>query len=61
MNCGFCGREIPDEVGPGQEKNACGSCLGGCRKIHCPQCGYANPVPGSWLKRLLSSKKKEER
>jgi hypothetical protein len=56
MKCGFCGREIPDE--PGQEKS-CGACPGGCRKVHCPYCGYANPVVPGFLKRW--SKKKNEK
>jgi hypothetical protein len=56
MKCGFCEREIPDE--PGQEKS-CGACPGGCRKVHCPYCGYANPVGPGFLKRW--SKKKDEK
>jgi len=59
MTCGFCGKEIPAEVGPGAEKNACGSCRGGCRKIHCPYCGYGNPAPGKLLRKMLDKEKKE--
>lgn len=55
MKCGFCGREIPDE--PGLEKS-CGACRGGCRKVHCPYCGYANPVVPEFLKRW--SKKQDD-
>jgi hypothetical protein len=53
MKCGFCGREIPDE--PGREQS-CGSCAGGCRKVHCPYCGYANPAVPALLKRWLKKK-----
>ena len=60
MNCGFCGKEVPDEVGPADEKSACGSCRGGCRKIHCPHCGYANPAPGKLLKKFLSNPKQKD-
>ncbi|ABI81951.2 hypothetical protein Pcar_3335 [Syntrophotalea carbinolica DSM 2380] len=45
MKCGFCGRTLPppDKL----RQKPCGACLGGCRKIHCPWCGYENPmVPG---------------
>lgn len=59
MICGFCGKEIPEEVGPGEEKNSCGSCRGGCRKIHCPYCGYANPAPGKLLKKFLAKATKD--
>jgi len=60
MNCGFCGKEIPAEIGPGTEKNSCGSCPGGCRKIHCPHCGYANPAPGKFLGRFLKKPDEKE-
>jgi hypothetical protein len=56
MKCGFCGRDIPDQ--PGQEKS-CGACPGGCRKVHCPYCGYANPVVPGFLKRW--AKKKDDK
>ncbi len=60
MICGFCHKEIPDEkVGNRNGEESCGRCLGGCRKIHCPWCGYANPAPGRLLSRLLSKKKDE--
>jgi len=50
MKCGFCGRDLPDEVDTKQK--GCGQCGGGCRKVHCPDCGYANPVIPNFLKRL---------
>lgn len=56
MRCGYCAREIPDE--PGKEKS-CGACPGGCRKVHCPYCGYANPALPGFLKRW--SKKKDDK
>ncbi len=60
MNCGFCGREIDITATPGpvEGEKSCGGCLGGCRKIHCPHCGYANPAPGKLLSRFLSKKNK---
>jgi hypothetical protein len=57
MICAFCGREIPDQPG---KTERCGSCLGGCRKIHCPWCGYANPLTPDYLKRLQQPSKKKE-
>ncbi|HKK01999.1 MAG TPA: hypothetical protein VJ955_07515 [Desulfuromonadales bacterium] len=58
MKCGFCGRDIPDEVPENQ--TGCGMCHGGCRKVHCPNCGYANPLVPSYLKRLKKKIKPEE-
>jgi len=57
MKCGFCGREIPDR--PAEDQERCGACPGGCRKVHCPYCGYANPVVPEFLKRF--SRKKTDR
>ncbi len=57
MICGFCGREIPDQ--PDESRERCGSCPGGCRKVHCPWCGYANPVVPDFLKRLKKGADKE--
>ncbi|MEJ2698263.1 MAG: hypothetical protein P8Z70_01185 [Desulfuromonadales bacterium] len=51
MRCGYCGREIPDQVDATRMR--CGKCPGGCRKIHCPHCGYENPAPPDFLKRWL--------
>jgi hypothetical protein len=50
MTCGFCGREIPDR--PPEPAESCGACPGGCRKVHCPYCGYANPVIPGFLNKL---------
>jgi hypothetical protein len=54
MICGFCGREIAEEV----VKNGCGGCpmAGGCRKICCPHCGYENPVIPKLLQKLMKKK-----
>ena len=52
MKCGMCQKEIPDAT-PGKE-NRCGSCSGGCRKVHCPYCGYGNPVMPGYLKKFIS-------
>jgi len=57
MNCGFCGRKLPGKI----EQKPCGACPGGCRKIHCPWCGYANPAPPKlWRKRPGGDDKKQE-
>ncbi|MCK5912301.1 MAG: hypothetical protein KAG12_00370 [Desulfuromusa sp.] len=60
MNCGFCHQEIALKVGAPDGESSCGSCLGGCRKIHCPHCGYANPAPGKFLSRFLGKKEKDK-
>ncbi|SHI52898.1 hypothetical protein SAMN02745165_00319 [Malonomonas rubra DSM 5091] len=60
MNCGLCGKEIPADLGPGDGKSPCGSCRGGCRKIHCPYCGYANPAPGKFLRKMLQKNNEEK-
>lgn len=57
MNCGFCHKEILENVGVAEGEKSCGACPGGCRKIHCPYCGYANPAPGKFLSRLLKKEK----
>ncbi len=53
MKCGMCHREIP-EVAPDKEQR-CGSCSGGCRKVHCPYCGYGNPVTPKYLKKFVTA------
>ncbi len=55
MNCGFCQREITVKVGAPDGEKTCGICFGGCRKVHCQHCGYANPAPGKLLSRFLKS------
>ncbi|MCK4502916.1 MAG: hypothetical protein KAU22_07750 [Desulfuromonadales bacterium] len=57
MICGFCHRQIEIKIGALEDGSACGSCFGGCRKVHCPHCGYANPAPGKLLARFLQLKK----
>jgi len=57
MICGFCHKEIKQEIGAPEGQSACGRCFGGCRKIHCPYCGYANPAPGKYLSRFLKREK----
>jgi hypothetical protein len=54
MICGFCGREIADEI----VKNGCGGCpmSGGCRKVCCPHCGYENPAIPKLLQKLIKKK-----
>jgi len=53
MICGFCGKEIPDQL----PEKSCGRCGSGCRKVHCPYCGYENPAPSEFLTRLFNRKK----
>ncbi len=55
MKCGMCHKEIPEEL-PDKESR-CGACSGGCRKVHCPFCGYGNPVMPSYLRKLMSDDK----
>lgn len=57
MKCGMCNKEIPEEV-PTAE-NRCGACAGGCRKVHCPYCGYGNPLTPGYLKTFASKKADE--
>ncbi|AMV72579.1 hypothetical protein DBW_2239 [Desulfuromonas sp. DDH964] len=59
MICGFCGREIPDRLP--QPEDRCGACPGGCRKVHCPHCGYANPSVPAFLQKLTRSRAKGEK
>lgn len=59
MKCGMCHREIPDVL-PEPDKR-CGSCRGGCRKVHCPYCGYGNPVMPNFLKKLVAKDEKNGR
>ena len=51
----MCHKEIP-EVLPDKE-NRCGACSGGCRKVHCPFCGYGNPAMPNYLKKFMSDDK----
>ncbi len=60
MICGFCHKEIDAVVGAPEGQTSCGQCLGGCHKIHCPHCGYANPAPGKFLSRFLQKKEKDK-
>ncbi len=57
MKCAFCDRQIPDA--PDEERTSCGQCKGGCRKVHCPYCGYANPVVPGFLKRWTKDRDKK--
>lgn len=58
MICGFCGRDIPDEI---EAQSSCGLCGSGCRYVHCPWCGYKNPLPTGLLKRLMRKKAAESK
>jgi len=57
MKCAFCGEPIPDQ--PDALRERCGTCPGGCRKVHCPRCGYANPLVPDFLKKFQQHKDKE--
>jgi hypothetical protein len=48
--CGFCAREFPEDRG----QPACRGCplSSGCHFVRCPDCGYENPLPPDWLRRL---------
>ena len=39
-------------------RKACGHCFGGCKKVHCPYCGFANPAPGKLMAKLLRKQQK---
>jgi len=54
MICGFCRKEIPAKT----PEESCGRCGGGCRKVHCPHCGYENPLPSALFEGLFGQKKK---
>ncbi len=60
MICGFCHKEIPEQVGAPEGGKSCGHCFGGCHKIHCPYCGYANPAPGKFFNRLLRKQERDK-
>jgi len=57
MICGYCNREIPAKV----PESGCGRCGGGCRKVHCPYCGYENPAPSGMVERLFGRKDKSKK
>ncbi|PLY03636.1 MAG: hypothetical protein C0623_01060 [Desulfuromonas sp.] len=59
MKCGMCHKQIPDAT-PGRE-NRCGACSGGCRLVHCPYCGYGNPLTPGFLKILVKDDSDEGR
>jgi len=50
MKCSFCDHELAVEM---IREQGCGSCYGGCRKIHCPYCGQENPLTSEFFDKLL--------
>lgn len=52
MKCGMCDKEIPDLLPEAEDR--CGACPGGCRKVHCPYCGYGNPALPNYLKKFAA-------
>lgn len=54
MKCAFCDNELTAEM---LREQGCGTCLGGCRKIHCPYCGQENPVVPEILNKLFKQEK----
>lgn len=56
MKCSFCEHELTPAMLRAQ---GCGTCRGGCRKIHCPYCGQENPVLPEYLVELLGKDSEE--
>jgi len=54
MKCTFCENELTVAM---LREEGCGSCLGGCHKIHCPYCGQENPVVPEFLDKLFKPEK----
>lgn len=50
MTCGFCGHEFD----PGEARQGCGACPGGCHAVHCPKCNYANPLEPKLIMKIRS-------
>ncbi|MGH7520757.1 MAG: hypothetical protein ACREMI_05730 [Gemmatimonadales bacterium] len=48
--CGFCAQAFEQDLG----QPVCRMCplAGSCHHVRCPHCGYENPVPPAWLRRL---------
>lgn len=57
MKCSFCEHELAPEM---VREQACGACIGGCRKIHCPYCGQENALVPEFLDKILNKEKKKE-
>jgi len=57
MKCSFCKNELDLDM---LREQACGACIGGCRKIHCPYCGQENQLVPEYLDRLLKRKQPKE-
>ena len=54
MKCSFCEHELtPDML----REKGCGTCLGGCRKIHCPYCVQENPLVPELLEKFIKRDK----
>ena len=45
---------------PRRPQTRCGACPGGCRKVHCPYCGYANPAPSRISETARHPKKSDD-
>lgn len=57
MKCVFCEHELTAEM---LRAKGCGSCIGGCRKIHCPYCGQENPLVPEFLDKVLRHEKPKD-
>lgn len=57
MKCSFCEHELTPEM---LREKGCGSCMGGCRKIHCPYCGQENPAATEFLAKALRREKHDD-
>jgi len=56
--CSFCENELSPEM---LRTEGCGSCLGGCRKIHCPYCGKETPLVPELLEKFLKHDKHDDK
>ena len=57
MKCSYCEHELDVTM---VSEQACGACIGGCRKIHCPYCGKENPMVPAYLDKILKKSKNKE-
>jgi len=58
MKCSYCEHELDMNM---IRAEACGACIGGCRKIHCPYCGQENPMIPEYLEKILKKGKNKDK
>jgi len=58
LTCWYCRKPFTED----RAQAACQACplSTGCRYLHCPHCGYENPVEPAWLGKLKSWLKFDE-